>query len=195
MHKMIFASRNNGKIKEVTKILEDSNFELLSLNDFDNIPNIVEDGETFEENARIKAETVYKQFSIPAIGDDSGIVVEQLDEKPGIYSARYAGGNATDDDNNKKLLMELRDFPHPHKAKFVCNAVYYDGKQYLTAIGEVKGKITDIPKGKNGFGYDPLFIPDGYSITMAELSLEEKNKISHRAKAFTLLKRLLLNRS
>jgi len=192
---MIFASRNNGKIKEVTKILEDSNFELLSLNDFDNIPNIVEDGETFEENARIKAETVYKQFSIPAIGDDSGIVVEQLDEKPGIYSARYAGGNATDDDNNKKLLMELRDFPHPHKAKFVCNAVYYDGKQYLTAIGEVKGKITDIPKGKNGFGYDPLFIPDGYSITMAELSLEEKNKISHRAKAFTLLKRLLLNRS
>jgi len=195
MHKMIFASRNNGKIKEVTKILEDSNFELLSLNDFDNIPNIVEDGETFEENARIKAETVYKQFSIPAIGDDSGIVVEQLDEKPGIYSARYAGGNATDDDNNKKLLMELRDFPHPHKAKFVCNAVYYDGKQYLTATGEVKGKITDIPKGKNGFGYDPLFIPDGYSITMAELSLEEKNKISHRAKAFTLLKRLLLNRS
>jgi len=192
---MIFASRNNGKIKEVTKILEDSNFELLSLNDFDNIPNIVEDGETFEENARIKAEAVYKQFSIPAIGDDSGIVVEQLDEKPGIYSARYAGGNATDDDNNKKLLMELRDFPHPHKAKFVCNAVYYDGKQYLTAIGEVKGKITDIPKGKNGFGYDPLFIPDGYSITMAELSLEEKNKISHRAKAFTLLKRLLLNRS
>jgi len=192
---MIFASRNNGKIKEVTKILEDSNFELLSLNDFDNIPNIVEDGETFEENARIKAEAVYKQFSIPAIGDDSGIVVEQLDEKPGIYSARYAGKNATDDDNNKKLLMELRDFPHPHKAKFVCNAVYYDGKQYLTAIGEVKGKITDIPKGKNGFGYDPLFIPDGYSITMAELSLEEKNKISHRAKAFTLLKRLLLNRS
>jgi len=192
---MIFASRNNGKIKEVTKILEDSNFELLSLNDFDNIPNIVEDGETFEENARIKAETVYKQFSIPAIGDDSGIVVEQLDEKPGIYSARYAGKNATDDDNNKKLLMELRDFPYPHKAKFVCNAVYYDGKQYLTAIGEVKGKITDIPKGKNGFGYDPLFIPDGYSITMAELSLEEKNKISHRAKAFTLLKRLLLNRS
>ncbi|MFO7445383.1 MAG: RdgB/HAM1 family non-canonical purine NTP pyrophosphatase [Ignavibacteriaceae bacterium] len=189
--KIIFASRNKGKINEVQSILG-KEFELISLLDLNGIPDIEETGVTFEENARIKAETVFKYTGIPSVGDDSGIEVLQLDKRPGVYSARYAGKYSSDNDNNLKLLFELEKFPEPHPAQFVCTAVFFDGNKYLTAFGEVKGRIIKEPRGNNGFGYDPLFLPDGFNKTTAELSLEEKNKISHRAAAFNKLKDQLL---
>lgn len=189
--KIIFATKNPGKVKEVSHIFGDKDFELLSLNDFNNICEIVEDGSSFEENSIKKAKSVFEKFKMPVIADDSGLVVEQLNGEPGIYSARYAGENATDEENNLKLINNIKSFPQPHKAKFVCAAVYYDGTKLLTAQGEIEGQIIHQPRGKNGFGYDPLFLPDGYNQTTAELSLDEKNKISHRSKAFkSLLKKI-----
>lgn len=192
--KIIFATKNLGKLREVSHILGDENFELLSLNDFDNVGEIKEDGNTFEENAIKKAKYVYDKYSLPVLADDSGLVVEQLNGEPGIYSSRYAGEAGTDEENNKKLLSKLLFLPQPHKAKFVCAAVFYDGKKLLKASGEIMGQIIHEPRGKNGFGYDPLFVPDGYNLTSAELNLNEKNKISHRAKAFNSLLKLLKER-
>ena len=190
--KVIFASRNKGKIKEVSEILG-SRFEITSLPDMKGIDEIEETGTTFEENAFIKAKTVYRITGLPVIADDSGLEVQQLGGAPGVYSARYAGEKADDTQNNKKLLEELKKHPAPHHAQFVCTAVFYDGKNEFCAKGAIKGTIIDAPRGANGFGYDPLFMPDGYTITTAEMSSDEKNKISHRALAFTELKKLLLN--
>jgi XTP/dITP diphosphohydrolase len=195
MGKIIFATKNRGKIREVNDILKDSNIEIVSLLELENVPEIVENGLTFEANAKLKAEIIFKAYGIPAMGDDSGLAVEQLNERPGVYSARYAGENATDEENNEKLLFELSSYPEPHNAKFICSAVYFDGDNFLAAYGEVKGRIIKTPKGNNGFGYDPLFLPDGYSLTSGELSMEEKNKISHRAIAFKNLKKLIVQLS
>jgi XTP/dITP diphosphohydrolase len=189
--KIIFATKNSGKLREVAHILGDKDFELLSLNDFNNVGEIIEDGKTFEENAIIKAKIVYETFKLPVIADDSGLVIEQLNGEPGIYSARYAGENATDEENNLKVLSKIKNFPKPHRAKFFCSAVYYDGTKKITAEGEILGQIIHEPRGKNGFGYDPLFMPDGYDKTTAELNLDEKNKISHRSKAFTSLLQMI----
>lgn len=191
MKKIIFASKNKGKIKEVKKILDDLKVDILSLLDLDGNIEIEETGHTFEENSKIKALEVFNKFKIATIADDSGIELEQLGGRPGVYSARYSGENATDEENNEKLIKELKDFSEPHLARYVCSAVFYDGSNYLVAEDEVKGKIISSPKGENGFGYDPYFVPDDYDCTMAELSLEEKNKISHRAKAFNKLHELM----
>lgn len=185
--RIIFATKNSGKLREVNHILGDRDYELLSLYDFNNVGEIIEDGLTFEQNAIKKAIYVFEKFKLPVIADDSGLVVDQLNGEPGIYSARYAGENATDEENNFKVLSKIKDFPKPHRAKFFCSAVYYDGAKLLTAEGEVLGQIIHELRGKNGFGYDPLFLPDGYDQTTAELNLDEKNKISHRSKAFRLL--------
>jgi XTP/dITP diphosphohydrolase len=190
--KVLFASKNNGKIREVKKILGENGIEVLSLADFESVPDVVEDRETFLDNSKKKAKEIYDKFHIPVIADDSGLAVDQLNGRPGVYSARYSGENATDKKNNEKLVSELVGFPSPHKAKFISVAVYYDGNEYISALGELKGEIILEPRGNNGFGYDPLFIPEGYSNTLAELSLEEKNRISHRAKAFTKLKDKLI---
>jgi XTP/dITP diphosphohydrolase len=192
MRKIIFATKNPGKIREVNDILKTDSIKLVSLLELDDVPDIIEDGLTFEENAKIKAEIIYKTYGIPAMGDDSGLTVEQLDGEPGVFSARYAGENATDEENNDKLLYVLNSYSEPHHARFVCSAVYFDGSKFLTAYGEVKGQIIKKPRGNNGFGYDPLFLPDGYTMTSGELSMEEKNKISHRAKAFKKLKELIV---
>ena len=191
MKKIIFASKNKGKIEEVRYILSDLHTEIISLADINESIDIDENGNSFEENALIKAKQVYEKFNIPTIADDSGLVVEQLNNEPGIYSARYAGEPSNDSDNNRKLLGELKNYPEPHHAKFVCAAVYYDGENTYTTVGEIKGRIIDEERGKNGFGYDPLFVPDGYSITSAEMEPELKNKISHRFNAFSQLKQLL----
>ena len=191
MKKVIFASKNEGKIREVNHILKDLDISIVSLSDMPEHFEIVEDGKSFEENALIKARKVFEKFNIPAIADDSGLTVEQLKGAPGIFSARYAGENADDAANNKKLLQELKKFPEPHKAKFVCAAVYYDGKETTTVTGNFEGKIIDKARGKNGFGYDPLFVPDGYSVTSAELDQDVKNRISHRYNAFIALKDIL----
>ncbi|MGD8305797.1 MAG: RdgB/HAM1 family non-canonical purine NTP pyrophosphatase [Ignavibacteria bacterium] len=191
MKEIVFASGNESKIREVKKILKDLDIQILSLKDLPDKIEIVENGNSFEENAKIKAKMVFKKFKIPVIADDSGLIVEQLNGEPGIYSARYAGDNADDKANNNKLLEELKKYPEPHKAKFVCAAVYYDGERTISATGDFQGRIIDEERGNNGFGYDPLFVPDGYTVTSAQLEPEEKNRISHRYKAFTQLKNIL----
>jgi len=191
MQRIIFASGNKGKVSEVRHILSDLNIKILSLNDIDFTGTIEEIGSTFEENAKLKAREIFHRYKIPAIADDSGLVVEQLNGKPGVHSARYAGNNTNDKLNNLKLLQELEKFPEPHSAKFVCAAVFYDGKNFHSANGEITGKIITSERGNNGFGYDPLFIPDGFNLTSAELSPEIKNSISHRYRAFSQLKKIL----
>ena len=190
--KIIFASKNEGKVKEVRHILEEVNAEILSLNDVGFTEDIHESADTFEGNAKIKAEIIYNKFKLPTIADDSGIVAMQLGNEPGVYSARYASENATDEDNNRKLLDRLKSYPEPHKGKFICAAVYYFGADFILAMGEIVGTIIKEPRGTNGFGYDPLFLPDGYDKTTAELPPEIKNKISHRYNAFDQLKKHLL---
>ena len=148
--------------------------------------------DTFEGNAKIKAKLIYDKFKFPTIADDSGIIALQLGNEPGVISARYAGENATDEENNRKLLQRLSSFPEPHKGKFICSAVYYFGADFIVAMGEIAGRIIKEPRGTNGFGYDPLFLPDGYDKTTAELPPDIKNKISHRYKAFNQLKKHLL---
>ncbi|MDY0079374.1 MAG: RdgB/HAM1 family non-canonical purine NTP pyrophosphatase [Ignavibacteriaceae bacterium] len=189
--KLLFATQNRGKLREVKEILNSSSIEVLSLIGLEDIPEVIEDGDTFEANARKKAVQFYEYFRVPVIADDSGLETEQLLGMPGVISARYSGENATDEKNNEKLLSELSKYPAPHKARFVCSAVYYDGKKFLSAYGHINGQITFESKGTNGFGYDPIFIPDGYNNTMAELPPEKKNSISHRSQAFTKLKSLL----
>jgi len=191
---IVFATSNKGKFKEVNKLFENSKIIIKSLSDFDSIAEVIEDKDTFEGNAQKKAKEIFEQVKIPVIADDSGLVVEHLNGEPGVYSARYAGENCSYADNNKKLLSELSGFEKPNKAKFVCWAVYYDGNEFINAQGEVNGEITEQLSGTGGFGYDPLFIPDGYSKTMAEISPEEKNQISHRGKAFRELKAKLIQK-
>jgi len=193
MRKIIFASKNEGKVKEVKDILKDMKINIVSLSDIDFNGDIIESGSTFEENAKIKAEEIFDKYKMPVIADDSGLVVEILNGEPGIFSARYSGDTATDEQNNYYLLDKLKSLPEPYKAKFVCAAVYYYGNEFQTSIGEVNGKIISEPRGKRGFGYDPLFVPDGFAETMGELGDDIKNKISHRYHAFINLKNIISN--
>ena len=152
-----------------------------------------ETGTTFEENSKIKAEEIMKVTGMPAIADDSGLMVEALGGAPGVYSARFAGEHATDEENNEKLMSLMEEIPDGRRqAKFVSviTLMYPDGR-ILTARGECPGTIGRVPEGTNGFGYDPLFLPEGYSVTYAQLTAEEKNRISHRAKALEILRRRL----
>lgn len=191
--KIIFASKNSGKIKEVKEIFAETSFEIFSLLDYE-IEDIDETGSTFEENAKIKAETVFKKFTLPVIADDSGLCVENLDDRPGVFSARYSGENASTEKNIIKLLGELEKYSQPHSAKFVCCAMFFDGEKYLTEFGEVKGEIVFEKRGSNGFGYDPVFYLPQFNKTMAELDSDLKNKISHRGIAFRKLhERILIN--
>lgn len=192
--KLLFATTNMGKLKEVQKIFSETAFTILSLTDFHNIPEIIEDGANFAENAKIKVKTVYDLFHVLTIADDSGLSVDQLNGKPGVYSARYAGENATDEANNKLLLENLTPFSEPHLARFVCCAAFYDGENFIVTEDVMKGKIIHTARGTSGFGYDPLFVAEGFSVTNGELSLEEKNKISHRAKAFRRLHEMICSK-
>lgn len=189
--KILIATTNRGKLNDIREILKDLNLNIISFLDFKDYPDVEETGETFEANARLKAEVAFEKYKIPVIADDSGLSVEQLNGAPGVISARFAGENATDEDNNKKLIRELEKHPEPHLAKYICVAVYYDGNEFIEAYGECKGKIVKNGRGTNGFGYDPYFIADGFELTMGEMSLEDKNKISHRVRAFEQLKHTL----
>lgn len=188
---ILIATTNKGKMNDIREIFKDLNLEILSFLNFDDYPEVIEDGNTFESNAIKKAKAAYEFFKLPVIADDSGLSVEQLNGAPGVISARYAGENASDDDNNDKLIRELEKFPEPHLAKYICVAVYYNGTDLKAVDGDCKGRIIKQGRGNNGFGYDPYFIPDGYELTMGELSLQEKNKISHRLKAFEQLKDII----
>lgn len=189
--KIIFASQNKGKVREVKAIFNNSHFKVFSLYDLGNNMEIEETGLTFRDNALIKAKAVFEYYKVPAVADDSGLEIEQLDGRPGVISARYAGESCTFEDNNFKVIKELTGMPEPHRAKFISTALFYDGENIIEAVGELPGQIIKEQRGTEGFGYDPIFIPDGYDKTIAELDFDEKNKISHRAKSFNELKKIL----
>lgn len=189
MMRVFLATANLHKIKEIEKILETvPGVETITLKDGINIPEVIEDGKTFEENSIKKAVEIAKYLDMITISDDSGLCVEALNGEPGIYSARYAGEPGKDLDNNKKLINNLFNIKN-RNAKFVCVITISDKNgKYRTFHGEINGEIIDEPNGSKGFGYDPHFYLKDYNKTMAELSEEEKNKISHRGKALKNLK-------
>lgn len=193
MRRILFASRNEGKIREAQAILGSSNVKLVSIRDFPDMPEVVEDGKNFFENAFKKAKMLSEFTGLPTIADDSGLEVDCLDGRPGVYSARYAGPDATDGDNIKRLLEEMKGVqPEDRTAAFKCLLVLYetDGSfQYFEGVFE--GSIAEAPSGTGGFGYDPVFIPAGANKTVAELDPETKNSISHRGRAFDKLKKYL----
>ncbi len=191
---VVIASQNKHKLEEIKEILKTFSLEVKAMNEvgLENF-KIIEDKATFEGNAMKKAEEVMKASGKIAIADDSGLEVEALGNKPGVYSSRFAGENATDQENNQKLLTLLKDVAlDQRKAKFVSVVVvaFPDGRR-ITARGEISGIIGFEPKGENGFGYDPLFIVPEYSKTFAEISPKLKNNISHRARALENLKEKL----
>ncbi len=192
--KIVLASRNKAKAGEIQEILKDLNLEMLTLNDFPEIPAPVEDGKTFKENALKKARFVAERLQIAALADDSGLEVDAIDKKPGILSARYAGENATDEENNRKLLKELNGLPlGKRQARYRCVValVLPSGEEEI-AEGSCQGLIALEPKGSRGFGYDPLFYVPEYGKTMAELPPEIKNRISHRGRALAKLRKKLI---
>ena len=193
MKQIVVASRNEGKIREIRNFLHGLDFDIKSISDFNHIPEIKEDGRTFEENALIKARAIYEQTKITTIADDSGLEVPYLNYQPGIHSKRYSGENANDMSNNMKLLDDLKDVDMDNRrARFKCLIVLYNSLYNgLSFEGKCEGYLIDDMKGDNGFGYDPLFIPVGYTKTFAELDLVTKNKISHRGKALTHLREFL----
>lgn len=194
---LIVATRNKGKLLEIRKILEGVDGTIYSLEDFPDLPEIEEDGATFEQNAVKKASTVARLTGLPALADDSGLVVDYLGGRPGVYSARYAGPDATDAMNNERLLGELHGVPRERRgAAFHCViALCQSDGSYATFAGELRGVILDAPRGTGGFGYDPLFLVEEEGLTLAELPLERKNSLSHRGKALDKLKgKLLQNR-
>lgn len=195
MKKLILATHNRGKVKELQELLGALPVEVFSLHDFPELGEIPETGSTFKENAYIKAQTVFTYTGLPVIADDSGLEVDALGGAPGVYSARYAGERAADEDNNRKLLEALSQVsPSGRGAQFrsVICAIFGPGQEHY-AEGICRGRIGFEARGNNGFGYDPLFLvePD-FERTMAELSLEEKNAVSHRGRALRNLKPLLL---
>ncbi len=181
--RILIASGNEHKLREVASILTPRGFSVVGAQEVGGIPDVEEDGETFEYNARKKALACAEALDMPALADDSGLVVPALDGKPGVRSARYAGENATDEDNLKKLLSALEGISERH-AYFVCIIACALPHQLLgTASGSVHGRIIEAPRGTNGFGYDPVFVPDGRQQTLAELTAEQKNSLSHRSEA------------
>lgn len=185
MTKLVFATNNQHKLIEIQKKV-DSNIKLLSLIDIGFDGNIPETQNTIQGNALQKARYIYDQYHINCFADDTGLEVEALNGAPGVFSARYAGENASYDDNNNRLLHELQEQENRNAMFITCIALIEDGKERFFE-GCIKGIITSQPKGENGFGYDPIFQPMHYKLTFAEMSLEQKNKISHRAKATSLL--------
>lgn len=195
MNRIVLASRNNHKILEIKTILQDLPYEFLTLNDFPDVPALREDGATFQDNSLQKAEAVHRLTKLPALADDSGLEVFYLNGRPGVISARYAGAEASDEKNNEKLLGEMRGVaPRRRRAQFRAVLTLLDDKGREVTEGICPGKLGESPRGTNGFGYDPIFIPDRFSRTYAELTAEEKNKISHRARALAGMREILQRR-
>jgi XTP/dITP diphosphohydrolase len=202
---VVIATRNQGKVKEFAELLGAKGYKVRSLNDYSDLPDIIENGATFAENARIKAQTISAYLHIPVLADDSGLCVDALQGEPGVYSARYAGDQATDAENNTKLLEELRrvsstnsslqsmDGPETaisspvllSPASFQCALALVDpvSNHVIESEASCAGYIINECRGNEGFGYDPLFYLPAMGKTMAELTLDEKNKVSHRALA------------
>ncbi|MBB5347504.1 XTP/dITP diphosphatase [Desulfoprunum benzoelyticum] len=180
---IVLATNNKKKVEEFQEILKGYNIELKCVSDFGRLPEPVEDGDTFDENAYKKALHYAKVLGLPAIADDSGLVVEALNGEPGVYSARYAGENATDEENCYKLLEKMEGITN-RKAAFQCVlSIAVPSGPALTYEGSCQGVITETMQGSGGFGYDPLFFYPEFGKTFAEMTAEEKNTISHRSKA------------
>lgn len=194
---IIVATRNKGKVAEFSHAFIPFGKTVKSMFDYPDLPDVVEDGETFFDNAFKKAKTVGDALGLPVLADDSGLCVDALNGAPGVYSARYAGEHGADNDNNRKLLEELEKLrlgedteqPLLSPARFVCVLVLYDPStgEYVKTEGTVEGWITSEPSGACGFGYDPLFYLPDHEKTMAELTLEEKQAVSHRGDALRQL--------
>jgi XTP/dITP diphosphohydrolase len=193
VRQIVLATRNGHKVRELRTLLADLiaelDLEILGMGEFPDLPDVVETGVTFEENARLKAVAASRATGLPALADDSGLAVDVLGGAPGVFSARWAGTQGQDRANLELLLGQLNDVPDEHRAAaFVCAAVLAlpDGA-VVVREGRMPGTLAREPRGENGFGYDPILVVDGGTRTSAELTFEEKNAISHRAKAFRLL--------
>lgn len=192
MNEIILATKNTGKMKEFKSFFSRFGIQCLSLEELDqNYPDVKETGLTFTENAQLKAEAGSSFFNKAVIADDSGLVIDKLDGRPGIYSARYAGPNKNDDDNMDQVLHELKGVIEKERtARFVAAlAIATPDEETIIREGFCEGHIAFKKSGSSGFGYDPIFIPKGHHVTMAELSSEEKNRMSHRSHAFKQLEK------
>lgn len=197
MNRLTLASKNKGKLKEIADLLSDMNIDVITMEEAGFKGDIEETGKTFEENAIIKARTVYDAVKIPVMADDSGLEVDYLNGAPGVCSSRFAGEGAADGDRIKKLLDMMEGVPYNNRnARFVCVIAVIDryGK-LLTVRGECEGFIAEEPAGKGGFGYDPVFFVPEFGCTMAQLEPGVKNRISHRGKALRLMKEMIKNRT
>ncbi len=193
---LVIATRNAHKTEEIREMLPDADLEVLDMTQFDHCPDVEEDGATLEENALKKARSAHACTGLPVIADDTGLEVPGLGGAPGVYSARYAGENATYDDNNRKLLVELTGVRGEQRnARFRCVVAFVDRGVEMLFEGSVEGRIMEHPRGTNGFGYDPVFLPEGFERSYAELTAEEKNGISHRARAIRKFIDFLRSRS
>jgi XTP/dITP diphosphohydrolase len=185
---LVLATRNSGKTKEIQELLKDFPVEIRNLDDFGPIPSVEEDGMTFDDNAYKKASFTAKVLGLPALADDSGLQVDALGGAPGVHSARYAGPDATDAENNARLSHEM-DGQANRTATFVCVvSIAVPSGPALTYEAECEGLVAEVPEGDKGFGYDPLFYYPPLKKTFAQMSSEEKNQVSHRGKAFAELK-------
>ncbi len=194
MTPLLVASRNRGKLRELAGLLGPRGIEVIGLDGLEGVPDIEEDGETFLENARKKARTLAACTSLPVLADDSGLSVEALGGAPGVRSARYSGPGATDARNTEKLLEDLLGIPPDRRrASFVCSMVLaLPGGDEAVAEGRLEGLILDVPRGDGGFGYDPVFLVPERGLTLAEMDLDTKNRLSHRSRALeNLLPELL----
>ena len=191
--KLLVASNNKGKLKEFNSILGELGIECVSMKDMGIDIEVEETGNTFLENAKIKAEEIYKKVKIPTVSDDSGLEVDALNGEPGVFSARYAGTHGDDTANNRKLLENLKNIPYEKRTARFKSVVYLviDENTSLYAEGTAEGYILDSPKGENGFGYDPLFYSPVLGKTFAEAKSAEKNAVSHRGTAIRELKKKL----
>ncbi len=190
---LVLATRNPDKARELAALLSDMGIRIRTLADFPEAPEVVEDGDTCRDNAIKKAVTIAKVTGLVAVADDTGLEVDALDGRPGVHAARYAGEGATYEDNCRKLLKELSGVPtEKRRARFITvAAIAKPSGEVQVAEGMLEGQITEVPIGEKGFGYDPVFLVPTLGKTLAELNAEEKNSISHRARAFRKAKDLL----
>ncbi len=192
---VLLATQNKDKLRELQSLLRGTKVHVCLLSEFPRTPSVREDGKTFEENAEKKARVYSKRTRSFVLADDSGLEVRALGGRPGVYSARFAGPRCSYADNNQKLLSLLRDVSWPKRdARFVSVVSAFDnGRKVATVRGECEGRIGYLEKGRNGFGYDPVFIPKGLGKTYAELTSAKKNALSHRGKALRKVKKILLH--
>lgn len=191
MEEIIFATNNGHKLSEIQQIIGDR-FRIIGLSEFGITEEIPETGTTLEENASLKSNYIYQRHKVDCFADDTGLMIDALDGRPGVYSARYAGENGNAEKNIEKVLDELHGVKNRAARFITVISLIYKGQEFLFE-GKVEGRIIENKKGLIGFGYDPVFIPDGYQETFAEMPAEIKNKISHRANATKKLVDFLLN--